>query len=617
MKVEVYVVGNGTSEIGPSFLLSIDKMKYIFNTPESFQRGCFEQKLKPSSSNYIFFTSAKWACVGEYPLLKANPFDSSFPGIKVHGPKECLEVFESSSKFQTDFPLSQQISFTSDNERCENSGSTFSPYRIKGIQSDTLCYFIDLPKIPGRFDPKKADSFDLTGEEKNQIMTNGYCFINKTQKVTREDVCTESKETGKIIIAHIIDLCSLTNFLGVFSVQIPQDTINKIVSFVLITTDYLLETQELTNFLSHLKCKIVTLRDNSFDDAICLSETSFKKYSVFHKELKKVLPDYVTSEFFTLKTSKKYSPLTYKITVYPKYLETYNETLKQVDFPLTVKKIEKKEQDNFKVLLLSTGGSFPSVIRDCSCNLVEVNGMTLLIDCGENAANKVVKAGYDINQLNCIYFTHGHVDHVYGITSLLLKRTRPITIICPHTVATYICDVLKVLQKRLDIFFIENWEFSDEKKTQKAQSIEHNLGVILTTKLLKHTLVNYGIKIQFHNFALVVTGDTSPCQEVADFCDRSDVVIHECNNEVGQEEYALEHGHSTPLTISECLKACKIKTLIFNHLTPRINKSKIDDIHFQCVTFDAVDGFVIQKSITEDALDIKNNFKEIFDFLDK
>lgn len=84
----------------------------------------------------------------------------------------------------------------------------------------------------------------------------------------------------------------------------------------------------------------------------------------------------------------------------------------------------------------------------CSC-LVEVDGLSILIDAGPDLRTQCLK--YGITRIDAVLVTHEHFDHVAGIDDLrgfLLKNRAPISVFAPPRTA----DILRL---RMDYLFVD------------------------------------------------------------------------------------------------------------------------------------------------------------------
>src|SRR5438876_10875937 len=87
--------------------------------------------------------------------------------------------------------------------------------------------------------------------------------------------------------------------------------------------------------------------------------------------------------------------------------------------------------DEMRVTLLGTGTPFPNAERFGSAILVEVAGTKLLFDCGRAVVIRLTQAGVSPKEVDALFLTHLHSDHVVGIPDLwlsgwLLGRSKPL-----------------------------------------------------------------------------------------------------------------------------------------------------------------------------------------------
>jgi len=89
------------------------------------------------------------------------------------------------------------------------------------------------------------------------------------------------------------------------------------------------------------------------------------------------------------------------------------------------------------VTLIGTGGMMPLPGRFLASCLIEYNGKSILIDCGEGTQISLQKGKFSMSKIETILVTHCHADHVSGLPGLLLTignqgRTEPLYIIAPR-----------------------------------------------------------------------------------------------------------------------------------------------------------------------------------------
>lgn len=72
----------------------------------------------------------------------------------------------------------------------------------------------------------------------------------------------------------------------------------------------------------------------------------------------------------------------------------------------------------FALTFLGTSASVPSAERNHPALLLEAAGQRMLIDCGEGTQRQLLRSGAGFRRLDRILLTHGHLDHVLGISGL-------------------------------------------------------------------------------------------------------------------------------------------------------------------------------------------------------
>src|SRR5919201_652960 len=88
------------------------------------------------------------------------------------------------------------------------------------------------------------------------------------------------------------------------------------------------------------------------------------------------------------------------------------------------------------VLFVGTAGSAPSARRGLPATLIRRGGDRLLFDCGEGTQRQLVRS-IGLIELEEIFITHFHADHVLGLPGLLKTfslrgRERPLTVYGPR-----------------------------------------------------------------------------------------------------------------------------------------------------------------------------------------
>src|SRR3954451_12387658 len=73
---------------------------------------------------------------------------------------------------------------------------------------------------------------------------------------------------------------------------------------------------------------------------------------------------------------------------------------------------------DLEVIFLGTGGSVPSARRSTASVLIARGGERLMFDCGEGTQRQLQRS-LGLVQVDAIYLTHFHADHILGLPGLL------------------------------------------------------------------------------------------------------------------------------------------------------------------------------------------------------
>ncbi len=146
------------------------------------------------------------------------------------------------------------------------------------------------------------------------------------------------------------------------------------------------------------------------------------------------------------------------------------------------------------VTLVGTGGMLPLPERFLASCLIEYNGNSILIDCGEGTQISLHKGRLSMSKIGTILITHCHADHVSGLPGLLLTignqgRTAPLNIIAPRGSTKYINSLLVVCG------FLPYEVRIAELHDAKPQEFEQ-IGLKITSIPLKHHINCLGYSLE-------------------------------------------------------------------------------------------------------------------------
>jgi ribonuclease Z len=194
--------------------------------------------------------------------------------------------------------------------------------------------------------------------------------------------------------------------------------------------------------------------------------------------------------------------------------------------------------EEMRVTLLGTGTPFPNAERFGSAILVEAASKKLLFDCGRGVVIRLTQAGVNPTDLDGLFLTHLHSDHVVGIPDLWLSgwflgRSKPLPIWGPpgtrsmaeHLVQAFGFDI-RIRQATPDPLPAKGVEI-DAKEIEQGEIYNDGLTRV-SAFLVDHGTVKpaFGYRIDSVGHSVVISGDTKFCQNLVDFAKGADCLIH-------------------------------------------------------------------------------------------
>lgn len=240
-----------------------------------------------------------------------------------------------------------------------------------------------------------------------------------------------------------------------------------------------------------------------------------------------------------------------------------------------------------KITTLGSSDAFNSGGRGNSCFYVEDDLGAYTVDFGPTAPLIAQKIGVDLNQIEVLYLTHLHGDHIGGIPSLLIelifmsRRTRPLTIAGPigsKAVLHYLCDLLypKTIFQHLtfELNFVE-WPLHGEvivaDRRIIARPAQHDPQVAPTSIRIE--------PIKHQAPVLAFSGDTGWCDSLIEIAQQADALICECSF----AEYLFE-GHLSLEEIKKFRQKLEVNHLILTHFSEASREAAIkerDTLHLK------------------------------------
>lgn len=207
--------------------------------------------------------------------------------------------------------------------------------------------------------------------------------------------------------------------------------------------------------------------------------------------------------------------------------------------------------------LLGTGVGIPQPGRSQSGLVIEAKE-PLLFDCGAGTLLRLTEAKISPLDLDTVFLTHLHLDHVSDVLPLakaryLLEEDK-FDIYGPVGTEKW-CRTVQSLYPYVDMEITIHELEAGETATLK--------GFRITTAEAIHSVTSLGYRIDTESRSVVYSGDTEPTSSIADLARGADLLIHECSF---PEPYQVTN-HTTPKLLGAVVDDAK--RIVLTHLYPQ------------------------------------------------
>lgn len=256
--------------------------------------------------------------------------------------------------------------------------------------------------------------------------------------------------------------------------------------------------------------------------------------------------------------------------------------------------------ENPVVTFLGTAAALPGKYRNVSSTLVDWGTAALLLDCGEGTFGQLVRKFGPrdtegiLDRLTAILISHLHADHQLGVPGILARMwrrqsNRPVTLVAPSRYRLFLEELGQCAVTGADFTFIPTESLviasEDEPTARSTSGGDKELGGDEVVSALDPFLVQavpvihcpyaYGYVITHRGSAIKVTfsGDTRPCERLAQAGAASHILIHEATFGDGHEQEALEKRHCTVREALEVATSMGARHTLLTHISQRYAKT--------------------------------------------
>ncbi len=276
---------------------------------------------------------------------------------------------------------------------------------------------------------------------------------------------------------------------------------------------------------------------------------------------------------------------------------------------------------DLSAIFLGTGGSVPSARRSTASVMLIRGGQRMMFDCGEGTQRQLQRS-LGLSQVDEIYLTHFHADHILGLPGLLktydlTAREEPLTIFGPRGLR----DLFKMLGRLIgrtdygiDLVEIDPGEaVRHEGAEVRAFAVEHSVranGYVLIEeerpgRFDPEAAKRLGVA-EGPAFAslqrgeevpgsagpvrpedvmgkprpgrtIALTGDTAPCHSTVAAAADADLLIHDASFSEEEVQRAADTGHATVGQAAAVAREAHVKMLALVHISSRYHVGTVLD----------------------------------------
>lgn len=240
------------------------------------------------------------------------------------------------------------------------------------------------------------------------------------------------------------------------------------------------------------------------------------------------------------------------------------------------------------IVLLGTGSPLPDANRAGPSTLVRAGGRTFLVDCGRGVLLRAAAAAAPPGALTALLLTHLHSDHITDLNDVITTRwvtsfaLSPLRLIGPPGTQEVVDGILASLRPDVSYRLAHHEDLSWPPPVDIA---EVTGGVVFDDGLVRivaaptdHRPVapTVGYRFEAGGRAVVLAGDTVPCEGLDQLCAGADALVitvirEDLLHAIGVPRLIdVCDYHSTVQQGAETAKRAGVGTLVLTHCVPPI-----------------------------------------------
>lgn len=245
------------------------------------------------------------------------------------------------------------------------------------------------------------------------------------------------------------------------------------------------------------------------------------------------------------------------------------------------------EGQEIRVTLLGTGCPPPVMNRFGPSTLVEAGNQRLLFDAGRGALQRLTALNVRWQDVQGVFLTHLHSDHVVGFPDLWLTgwlivpgRDVPLRVWGPAGTTRMMSHLEQAYDEDIRIRLTHE-RVSRDGVVLRVQDIREGVvfnegGVKVTAFEVDHAPVKpaFGYRVEYAGRVVVLSGDTRASSNLVRYAQHADLLIHEVFAPDTLQRAGVEPDraarivdyHATPQQAGEVFARAKPKLAVYSHI---------------------------------------------------
>lgn len=247
-----------------------------------------------------------------------------------------------------------------------------------------------------------------------------------------------------------------------------------------------------------------------------------------------------------------------------------------------------------QVSLLGTGLPFPNPRRRGPGYVVRAGANNFAVDCGSGIVHRMMELGLPPNEIDHLFITHLHSDHFIDLGHFIVSRwilgdDRPGHIYGPEGVQTMVGQLLEMLRPDFELR-MKIRKVSREMPNIRVHELTEGPALDIDgVRVIAFDVAHYpldrafGYRFETRDRRIVLSGDTSPCENLIRHARRADILIHECV-QYGKwtspqiDRSHMSRAHTSPERLALVARDAEPGTLVTTHMLPDSEPDELSEI---------------------------------------